>query len=206
MEEKKITEQESLELIRKMIAETRTTVQKGNPFNLLFVGYLGLFVSVLVYLAVHFTQNPWYYFLWFLMFLAGFKRFFIRNTEKKAVSYGAKLVGDINKTLGIFMLLATMFSVAEGVVFHRADGRMLFSLYLILLSFANAVTGAVIKEKIFTYTAVLGFVISYFALRAMPTIGFPLYFNLLFGLVYIVMLIIPGHYLNHKYKNNDERA
>ena len=53
MEEKKITEQESLELIARMIASTKENLEVGSGNQFLYWGYFSVFLSVAVFACVH---------------------------------------------------------------------------------------------------------------------------------------------------------
>ena len=74
MENKKLNEKESLELISQMIQNTRTRVEKdgGTPF--LIWGYGTVIISLLVWYMVASTGKYEWQYLWFLLpdFLALF--------------------------------------------------------------------------------------------------------------------------------------
>ena len=57
MEEKILSEKESLELISKMISETKNKLERGGGNIFLLWGYLGVCVSLIVYGLLNFTQN-----------------------------------------------------------------------------------------------------------------------------------------------------
>lgn len=56
MEEKKLTEKESLELIASMIARTRTRYLGSR--NMLMWGYLDVITTISVWVLLTFTHNP----------------------------------------------------------------------------------------------------------------------------------------------------
>ena len=55
MEEKKLSEQESLELISQMIRSTRKNMEVGSGNQFLYWGYFTAALSVLVFLLVYYT-------------------------------------------------------------------------------------------------------------------------------------------------------
>ena len=69
MEEKKITEQESLELIARMIELTKENLEVGRGNQFLYFGYFAFVLSIVVFACVKLTQNNHFSGLWWLMFL-----------------------------------------------------------------------------------------------------------------------------------------
>ena len=66
MEERKLNEKESLELIAQMIQNTRRNLDAGSGNMFLLWGYLGVVVTLLVLAAVYFTKSPaalWLFFM-----------------------------------------------------------------------------------------------------------------------------------------------
>ena len=57
MEEKKLSEQESLELISQMIRSTRKNMEVGSGNLFLYWGYFTAALSVLLFLLVKCTEN-----------------------------------------------------------------------------------------------------------------------------------------------------
>ncbi len=70
MEDKKLTEQESLELITTMIRRTRERyIGDGNI--MLMWGYLSAAVAALVWIMLAVTGHPAWNYLWFLIMIVG---------------------------------------------------------------------------------------------------------------------------------------
>ena len=60
MEEKKLNERESLELITRMIQETKNKLEVGDGNVLLIWGYVSVLTAILVYvMAIILDGNPW---------------------------------------------------------------------------------------------------------------------------------------------------
>ena len=57
MEEKKLSEQESLELISQMIRSTRKNMEVGSGNQFLYWGYFTAALSVLLFLLVYYTGD-----------------------------------------------------------------------------------------------------------------------------------------------------
>ena len=67
MEERKLNEKESLELIAQMIQNTKNRLETNCGMPFLFWGYTTLFVSLLVWFLVVTTGNYYWQYLWFLL-------------------------------------------------------------------------------------------------------------------------------------------
>ena len=68
MEEKKLTERESLELISQMIRSTRENMEVGSGNQFLAWGYFSALLSVLLFVLVTSTGNNVWALGWFAMF------------------------------------------------------------------------------------------------------------------------------------------
>lgn len=65
MEDRKITEQESLELISQMIQNTRRNLDAGSGNIFLLWGYIGTIATLVVYAGLCFTKDPhWMWGFW----------------------------------------------------------------------------------------------------------------------------------------------
>ena len=80
MEEKKLSEQESLELISQMIRSTRKNMEVGSGNQFLYWGYFTAALSVLLFLLVYYTGDARWSIGWFSMFL--FWGFMLRMQRK----------------------------------------------------------------------------------------------------------------------------
>ena len=71
MEERKLNEKESLELITQMIQNTRNRMQTSNGNIYLLWGYTSLAIAILIYIIGFFSTHPGWNFLWFLIWIIG---------------------------------------------------------------------------------------------------------------------------------------
>ena len=72
MEEKKISEQESLEIITRMINQTKKDLSVGNGDSFLMWGYLSTAISLAVIVMLLATNDPRYAWLYMAKPIAGF--------------------------------------------------------------------------------------------------------------------------------------
>lgn len=186
MEDRKMTEKESLELITQMIRETREKIEKHVAYPLLIWGYLTVLVSLLVWYVLSETGNYHWHALWLVLPLLGWplNKWLGGNSQKGATTYMDRVIGLIWAVIGLTVLLV-------GIASFRI-GNVLFVIAL-LLSVGTALTGLVIKFRSITWAGVASILLS-FALLFVPGIDQILVFAALF----LVMMIIPGHiFYNH---------
>ena len=185
MEEKKLSEQESLELISQMIRSTRKNMEVGSGNQFLYWGYFTAALSVLLFLLVYYTGDARWSIGWFSMFL--FWGFMLRMQRKETPSV-------ITYTDRAILLLAFHYG---GVNFS-----LMLPLSLLYSGIGVSITGIIIRSRLVMWSPLVGFCFAIYMLMAYTlhqavTIDWYLYF----GLSFVVMMVLPGHYLNRKARN-----
>jgi len=127
MEEKKMTERESLELITTMINRTRERyIGDGNI--LLMWGYLTVIVTALVWIMLVMTHNPAWNWLWFAIGIVGgiATPIMSRKSDLKSgvKSYSDKVTSQIWTTVGLASVVATLFCFGFGLNGYNAWAMM----------------------------------------------------------------------------------
>lgn len=203
MEDKKLTEKESLEVITSMIALTKQRYI-GDGRILLMFGYLTVAVSVLIWTLLVITQNPVWNWLWFLIWIIGGIVAPIKakkqQREKGFKNYSDTLTSRIWSAVGFSAIAATAICLAFLLVKGIDAWPMMLAFALIIVPFAEVAQGIIFKETslvvggavgmfagLVTMACIAGHVALY-ATRYMP----------LFIIAFVAMMIIPGHILNHK--------
>lgn len=206
MEEKKISEAQSLAIITEMIERSNVRRKLGNGNIMLMWGYLTVIVSVLVYVLMITTKNPLSNWLWFLIPVVGGIATPImarkqRNTEKvktyiDSIENGLwTIVGCISMAL---MLLCFGFSISG----YPGSWKSMMVFALLIVGLAEAFQGLVLKMKTMTIGGIIGTTAGLVLLCAICT-GIPLYAYWvmpMFIVAFICMMIIPGHILNAEAK------
>lgn len=203
MEDKKLTERESLELITSMIARTKARYI-GNGNILLMCGYLVVTVSALVWVLLSTTHQPDWNWLWLAIPLVGCPTTAIMSRKQKreygAVTYSDKITSQLWAIFGVSeMVLALVclgFALVRGI---NCWGAML--VYSILLApGAEIAQGLIVKERSLIIGGIIGLTAGLVTLCCVVG-GIPLKINWyipLFILTWTAMMIIPGHIINHK--------
>ena len=205
MEDKKLTEKESLEVITSMIARTKVRYL-GSGNILLMWGYLAVFTSILVWILLAATrQNVWNW-LWFAIPVIGMPLTSIMARREKrtdgVVTYSDKITSHLWSIFGVSEIVLTLiclgFSLFGGIKCWTA----MIVYTIIAAPFAEIAQGLIVKEKSLTWGGIVGLAIG-MVLVCCVTGKIPLlanWFMPLFILFWVVMMIVPGHIINHKAK------
>lgn len=188
MEEKKLSEKESLELIAQMIRNTQQKLERGNGIPFLIWGYATVAVSILVWYLFSSTGNPHWNFLWFLIPVIGFPTMMwnVRKQEKGIKTYIDKVISYVwiaFGVAGIVVSTSAMFLSSVPILF----------IVVLLMSVGTAITGLVIQFKPIIFSGFAGMLLSYLCLLVKEYEVI-----LVFALIFLVMMVIPGHILNWK--------
>ena len=205
MEDKKLTEKESLEVITSMIARTKARYL-GSGNILLMWGYLAVFSSILVWILLAATQQNVWNWLWFAIPVIGMPLTSIMARREKrtdgAVTYSDKITSHLWSIFGVSEIVLTLiclgFSLFGGIKCWTA----MIVYTIIAAPFAEIAQGLIVKEKSLTWGGIVGLAIG-MVLVCCVTGKIPLlanWFMPLFILFWVVMMIVPGHIINHKAK------
>ena len=188
MEERKLSEKESLELIAQMIRNTQQKLEKGNGLPFLTWGYTTIAVSLLVWYLFSTTGNPHWNYLWFLIPAIGYPAMMwvLKKQEKGIATYIDKIIAYIWIVFGV-----AGFAVSASAVFFW-QMPILF-IVLLMMGMGTAITGMVIKFKPIIFSGFAGIFLSFLCLviKGYESI-------LVFAAIFLIMMVIPGHILNYK--------
>lgn len=193
MEEKKITEKESLELISQMIKTSQNRLSKSAAIPFLVMGYTTVVTTLLVWFALYFTNNnPNSNLLWLLIVVVGVTMAIIMSKRNPSTvkTYFDTIIDYIWIVIGI---VAVFFNISFSCI---PMGNHIQFLMLLLMGIGTTLSGLILKFKPLT---ICGFIAIFTS---------PLYYLLLtgthqllfFGLSFALMMIIPGHILFCKAK------
>jgi len=113
MEEKKLSEQESLELISQMIRSTRKNMEVGSGNQFLYWGYFTAALSVLLFLLVYYTGDARWSIGWFSMFLFwGFMLRMQRKETPSVITYTDRAILQVWKVIGSLFVLTVVTVLA----------------------------------------------------------------------------------------------
>ncbi len=187
MEEKKLSQNESLELIARMIKESRNDMERGGGNIYLLWGYLTLIVASSIYGLLLYTGDYRVQWLWFAMPLVGYPimYFMLKNRKSRATTFVDAVISKIWIVIGVCALLLSLF------MFIDYNSFPFMFVMALLINAGVAISGLVIKFKPTIIAGFAGILLS-FSLLLIPGINQ----ILVFGAFSVIMLIIPGHILN----------
>lgn len=206
MEERKITEAESVEIITSMISRTKDRLVKGSGNILLMWGYVIVTVAALIWVLLVTTKNPAVNWLWFLIWIIGgiatpvmAKR---KRMETGAISYTDRLTSNMWSVVGFTAIASTFLCLGFLFVGGKDSWSMMFAFALIIVPMAEIMQGLVIKEKSLVAGGSIGLVIGLFTMCCISAhiALVATWFMPLFIIAFAAMMIVPGHILNSKAK------
>ena len=205
MEEKRLTEQESLALIAGMIQRTkqRTGLDSGTP--LLLWGYTSAITAVLVFAALMLTRSPKSLLLWALIPLVGGPlnlRFASRKKETggEAKSYTDIITDRLWMTVMFSELIAAAICAGFSCFGHHCVWVLMFIYSLMAVGSASTAQGIIIRENSLVVGGLVGVAGGLFV-TACKIAQIPLnaaWAMPLFVVCFMMMTVIPGHIINRK--------
>lgn len=204
MEERKITEAESIEIITSMISRTKDRLAKGCGNILLMWGYLSVAVSALIWVLLVTTKNPAVNWLWFLIWLIGgtatpvMAKKMRRKTGSR--SYTDRLTSGMWSVVGWAAIASVMLCLGFLLIGGKDSWSMMFAFALIIVPMAEIMQGLVIKENSLIAGGSVGLVAGLFTMCCISAhvVLVATWFMPLFILAFAAMMIVPGHMLNSK--------
>ena len=205
MEDKKLTEKESLEVITSMIARTKARYL-GSGNILLMWGYLAVFSSILVWILLAATQQNVWNWLWFAIPVIGMPLTSIMARREKrtdgVVTYYDKITSHLWSIFGVSEIVLTFICLGFSLIGGIKCWTAMIVYTIIAAPFAEIAQGLIVKEKSLTWGGIVGLAIG-MVLVCCVTGKIPLlanWFMPLFILFWVLMMIVPGHIINHKAK------
>lgn len=207
MEEKRLDAQESIELITRMIRNTRRRLERHSGRPYLVWGYTTVVISLLNYTLNVVGAAPEWSLTWFLIPVLGFvlMRIF---PEKKSTEPRT----EIDRIVNSLWLVCTLSLIPIFILclFHGWSYRpSLFALITLVMSIGSTATGLIVRSRIYTTAGLLGMVgtaaiaLWDYYLKQLPDpqlIDSRMLNNeiLIFAVVFLVMMVIPGHIINYR--------
>lgn len=203
MEDRILTERESLEVITSMIARTKKRYI-GDGRIMLMWGYLTVVISALIWALIVLTHNSVWNWLWFLLWIIGGTLTPIMDKkmqrEKGVKNYSDTVTSRIWSTVGFSAIAATFICLAFLLVGGIDAWSMMFAIALIIVPLAEIASGIAVKEKSLVIGGATGLLVGLFTMACIAghVVLYTSWFMPLFILAFVAMMIVPGHILNNK--------
>lgn len=200
MEERALNEKESLELIARMIQNSRKNLGIGDRNTFLLWGYLGVFVPLIVVGGVWKTGNPVWNWLWFLIPLVGWpvQYWLARKEGKPIITYTDRALSAVWSTVGIMGMLGITW-----LCFIVDNMSLMLPGVILVVAIGSAITGHLIADRFMAVAAYvsLGLAVAAWAVCRMAELSWNLYY-LVFSACFFIMLVVPGYVMNRKKKRS----
>ena len=203
MEEKKLTEKESLELITNMIQQTKKDSAIGSGDTFLIWGYLCVLCSLSVVAMACFAGGGRWGWLYFAIPVLGFAVAGInaRRLKKKYSAPATYSASSINNIWACLSFVLAAYAIRCLMDWHSPAGWSgMFLLGLLLPAIGTYSTGVILKEKLLQVCGMVGVILGSMFLHKLccegpiVTIKWPI----IMAISMVITLVVPGHYLNYK--------
>lgn len=196
MEDRKLEAAESLELIGRMIENTRSRIVRNSGRPLLAWGYATVLTTLVVWGAVVGFQDPRWNFLWLLLPVLGWLLMWLtrgKRTEGEARTFVDRVIGNVWFVMGLTAMFVSLLTL-----FTPIRLPILF-IILLIMGMGTAVTGLIIR-----FTPAVAGGTAAIVLAPLTMLVGNMWQPLLFIVGFVMMMIVPGHILNHT-SNHPER-
>lgn len=205
MEEKKISEKESLELISQMIQQTKKDSAIGNGNIFLVWGYLCTFMSLLVYAMSYIRKESGWGWLYMAIPVAVFiaSGIVARSMKRKYNTPSTYASSSIGKVWFCLSFVFVFYAVYCFAFWNEPQGWTgMFLLGLFLPGIGTYCTGAILNEDWVQWCGIMGTTFGCKFLHGICCDGMhiELKWTLFMAFAMIMSLVIPGHILNYKAK------
>lgn len=198
MEDKALNEKESLELISRMIQQTKKHMELGQGNSMLLWGYTMVGVTVLVYILLSLTNNnPQCNWGWWLIPVIGYSvTYYWKSKETSSVkTYTDTMLSTIWKGIGF------AFFVTILMMFVWGGWALMIPLSLLYVSIGVYMMGNILYDKWMYRLSMFGMMMSIIILlRVYKGETDWSFYLLMYALSSIVVLVIPGHIVNRQAK------
>lgn len=205
MEERKITERESLEVITSMIARTKQRYIGDGNIMLLW-GYLTVAVSALVWIMLAATHQYAWNWLWFAIPIAGGIATPIMSRKQLqtsgVVTYSDKVTSHLWTIFGLSEFVLTAICLGFTFIGGINCWVAMLTYSIIAAPVAEIAQGLIVNEKCMTAGGAVGLAVGLVTVCCVSG-GLPLgadWYMPLFILAFVAMMIVPGHIINAKSK------
>lgn len=208
MEDKRINERESIEIITSMIARTKERYMLGDGNIMLMWGYLTVAVGVLVWALLAITHHPAVNWLWYLIWIIGGIATPIMSKKKEvkkgAKTYTDKIISRLWSIVGYSAISCTFICLGLFLAWGIDAWSAMIIFAMVIIPIVEIANGIVLNESSYIWGGAVGLLAGIFVMCCIAG-GVTLsaaWFMPIFIVEFICMMIIPGHVINRKAKRS----
>jgi len=202
MEDKQLTNQESLDLIARMITNTRRNFNGRGGSMFLIWGYTTIAVTIGVYFLFRATGSGNAMWAWWALPVVGYILTWIhyRKYERPVQTQMDKMVNSVWIVFAVACMACALF-IFGGYIFGEGPYFNILFVIALMIGMSTAITGFMIKFRPVIIGGFLGIFLSFL----IPVFnGMEQFF--IFAGIFLVAQVIPGHLLNRACKKESERS
>ena len=192
MEDKVLTEKESLDLISQMIRNTRSRLEDNSGIPFLIWGYTTVIVAVIVWSLVTTSGNYLWHWLWFAIPVFGGTLWLLHY--KKQLNNRSRVITFVDRAISHVWMVFGIASFMISIISFLTYIPILF-IVLLTMGMATAITGLIIRFKPIIFSGFIGILFSPLCVIVRDTSSI-----LIFAAIFVLMMVIPGHMLNYTAK------
>ena len=204
MEERKLNEKESLELIAQMIQNSKKNLQVGRGNQFILWGWLSAITSLAVMAMLILTKNPAWNWLWFAIPVIGWPVMMwqMKKEEKPVVTFTDKVMIATWRTIGTIGMLSILL-----MAYIAHNSQLIIPGTILLVGVGSSITGSVLDNKriqswvscTFGFTMIVSLRIAFDDTN-------PIWNHIMFFIAFMGMMVIPGYILNKEAKKHVQGA
>ncbi|WP_289762481.1 hypothetical protein [uncultured Duncaniella sp.] len=205
MEDKKLTPQESMALITKMIEDSKQRIATPDTRVSVMWATLSIVTAVIVGILYLITHDPRYNYIWLAIPIIGYPLNFSMG-RKKAKRHEKTYVEYVNdgiwRIVGYITIALTAICLIYDAIGYPQIWIAMFYFAFIVVGFAAAMTGVILKEKSYVFGGIFSIVAGLIT-AVSPLCGTPLFVSWtipLYIFCFFMMFIVPAVIIRHKLK------
>lgn len=202
MEEKQMDARESLELITRMIRNTRRRLERNSERPFLVWGYTTVAISLLNYALRITGADPNWSLTWFLIPPLGvlLMRLFSARRSTEPRTEIDRIVNALWLACSLSLIPIFILALCHGLQYRPS----IYALIALVMSIGTTATGFIVRSKVYTTAGLLGmagtavlalwdFMLA--RLAGSQEMDSTMLHNeiLIFAAIFVVMMVIPGH-------------
>lgn len=190
METNEMTTEKSLQIIGDAIAKSRRDFERNAGKPMILWGTIVMLFSILTWGVFRLTGDPVWFCLWFGVPLVGYPLtvLIVKKDKNKTTK------NFVNQTLGQVWGIYGIFATALAVAFSFIDPTYIAFAMALLMGFATAVSGLILKNTWF----MVGGLVTGIGCPIILTLVHSADLNLMFAAIALVDLLIPGLFINRR--------
>jgi len=197
--EKTMNEKESLELITRMIDNTRKGIEKNAALPMLIFGYTSIVTTLAVWLAITKTGNYMFHLLWTAIPVIGWLVYgLIGNFRYRREGASQSHMGSLIGRIWIFLAGVMMLCMVPAFVIRGFPASFIM---MLLAAIGVSCSGLLVRYAPLIICGLLGVLTSFVQLWVTGITSM-----IVLAAGFAVMMVLPGHILhyaaNNKQKNN----